>query len=281
MTDARSGEAGSASASADVEEGFLNVGPGPLHYVFSRASPGSVGAAHPPLVFLHEGLGSVGLWRTFPNDLRELTGAPTTLVYSRHGYGRSMPVKDARTPDYMHREARETLPAVIEAFGLSEPVLVGHSDGASIAIIHAGGGFAVHSLVLIAPHAFVEACTIQAIAEARRSYETTDLAARLARHHDDAESTFRGWNDVWLSDAFRAWNITDCLPAITAPTLLVQGSADAYGTLRQLDAIEAGVSGHCERVVLPDVGHAPHLEAPESCRTVVARFLEEGCASAE
>ena len=237
--------------------------------------PDGSGDGRPPLVFLHEGLGSVELWRSFPADLRDVVGRPATLVYSRSGYGRSSPIDRPWPVTYMHREALEALPPLLAAHGLVRPVLVGHSDGASIALIHAGHGHPVAGLVLLAPHVFVEDRSIEGIEAARRAYRDGDLAARLARHHDDPDATFRGWNDVWLSPEFRSWNIEGRLPAVTCPVLLVQGAADPYGTVAQLDAIERGVAGPCRRVVLPGVGHAPHAEAPAQTLAVVGAFVGE------
>jgi pimeloyl-ACP methyl ester carboxylesterase len=239
-----------------------------------RADDAAKNAVHlPPLVFLHEGLGSIAQWRSFPDDVRRGSGGPATVVYSRHGYGSSVVVEQPRMPDYMHREADVVLPALLSKLGIERPVLVGHSDGASIALLYAGAGRPLAGLVLLAPHVFVEDRSIAGIEAARVAFAETDLAERLARYHDDAESTFRGWNDVWLSPAFRSWNIEDRLPAIECPVLLVQGADDQYGSLAQLDAIERGVVGHCQRVVLPAVGHSPHLEAPELTTDAVIDFI--------
>ncbi len=165
-----------------------------------------------PLVFLHEGLGSIGLWRDFPQSVADATGRAAT-VYSRFGYGRSDPFPWPRGPDYMHREALEALPELLDALAIEEPVLVGHSDGASIALIYAGqSGRRVAALVLLAPHVFVEEESIAAIEAAHETFSTTDLPDRMAKHHDDAEATFRHWNDTWRSPEFRDWNIEDVLP---------------------------------------------------------------------
>lgn len=213
-----------------------------------------------PLVFLHEGLGSIGLWRQFPADVAAATGRGA-IVYSRLGYGRSDPSPGPRRPDYMHREALESLPALLDALDVMNPVLIGHSDGASIALIYAGkSGRPVTGLVLLAPHVFTEPESIVGIADARDAYLTTDLSERMARHHDDADATFWQWNDVWLSPEFRAWNIEDVLPTIEAPVLVVQGTNDQYGTVAQVEAIERGLSGRVETLVLEGCGHAPHLE---------------------
>jgi pimeloyl-ACP methyl ester carboxylesterase len=228
----------------------------------------------PALVFLHEGLGSVGLWRDFPGRVAAATGR-RALVYSRFGHGDSDPLDRPRTPRFMHEEALETLPALLDRLELGDPVLIGHSDGASIALIHAGtSGRPVSGLALLAPHVFVEDVSIAGIEAARRAFAETDLRARMARHHRDAEATFRAWNDAWLAPEFRAWNIEDVLPGISCPVLVVQGTQDRYGTLAQVDAIERGVRGPFRRLVL-EVGHAPHLEAPEETLAAIVRLIQD------
>ncbi|HTN81357.1 MAG TPA: alpha/beta hydrolase [Acidimicrobiales bacterium] len=231
------------------------------------------GRTLPPLVFLHEGLGSIGLWRDFPEAVAHATGR-AAIVSSRFGYGWSEPFPWSRGPDYMHREALEALPALLDALEIDQPVLVGHSDGASIALIYAGlSGRSVSALVLLAPHVFVEDESIEGIEAARETFRTTDLRARMARHHADPEATFELWNEIWLSPAFRAWSIEDLLPSITAPVLVVQGTEDQYGTVRQVDAIERGVSGPVERLLLEGCGHAPHLERGPDTLRAVTHFL--------
>jgi pimeloyl-ACP methyl ester carboxylesterase len=224
-----------------------------------------------PLVFLHEGLGSIRLWRRFPDRVCQRTGR-AGIVYARYGYGGSDVGTDPRRPDYMHHEAVVVLPALLAALQVERPVLIGHSDGASIALLAAGSGAVdAERLVLLAPHVFVEDVTIASIEAARVAYETTDLPDRLARHHRDGDATFRGWNDVWLSPEFRSWNIERTLPGVTCPVLCVQGLDDQYGTLAQLDAIEAGVTGPCERVVLAACGHSPHVDRAEATLAAVSR----------
>ena len=186
-------------------------------------------SAPEPLVFLHEGLGSVELWRGFPAAVAAATGR-WALVYSRHGYGRSSVVTTARRPDYMHREADVVLPALLALLDIERPVLVGHSDGASIALLHAGAGHPVAGLVLLAPHVFVEDRSVAGIAAARDAYRTTGLAEAMRKYHTDGDATFRGWNDIWLSPEFRDWNIEDRLPGIDCPVLVVAGEDDEYGT---------------------------------------------------
>jgi pimeloyl-ACP methyl ester carboxylesterase len=229
-----------------------------------------ISGAEPALVFLHEGLGSVGLWRDFPDRLAAETGR-RALVYSRAGHGFSDVPEAPRTPRFMHDEALDVLPEVLRVAGVADPVLVGHSDGASIALIHAAA-HPVRALVLLAPHVFVEDLSVTSIAEARDAFATTDLRERMGRHHRDAEATFRLWNDIWLAPEFRDWDITDVLPRITAPVLLVQGEHDQYGTLAQVEAVRDGVAGPAELVVL-DARHAPHLEAPEATLRAAAQFI--------
>jgi pimeloyl-ACP methyl ester carboxylesterase len=229
-----------------------------------------IAGAEPALVFLHEGLGSVALWRDFPARLAEATGR-RALIYSRAGHGFS-DVPDAdRTPAFMHEEALQVLPELLRVAGIETPVLVGHSDGGSIALIHAAA-HPVSRLVLLAPHVFVEDVTVASIQEARETFETTNLGERMARYHHDPERAFRLWNDIWLAPEFRAWNIEDVLADVTAPALLIQGEHDQYGTLAQVDAIERGVRGPVRRVVL-DCRHAPHLEAPEETLAAAVEFL--------
>ncbi|HEX6024710.1 MAG TPA: alpha/beta hydrolase [Solirubrobacter sp.] len=226
--------------------------------------------AEPALVFLHEGLGSVALWRDFPARVAEAT-ARRALIYSRAGHGNSDVPTEPRRPDFMHDEALKVLPPLLAEHGIEAPILVGHSDGGSIALIHASR-HPVTGLVLLAPHVFVEDLSVASIAEARETFETTDLRERMARYHRDPEATFRLWNDIWLAPEFRDWNIEDVLGGITAPTLLIQGEHDQYGTLAQIDAIERGVRGPVTRAVL-DCRHAPHLEAPEDTLNAAVTFV--------
>jgi pimeloyl-ACP methyl ester carboxylesterase len=224
----------------------------------------------PPLVLLHEGLGSVGLWRGLPEALHAAT-ARRTIAFSRFGHGRSAPPPKPRTPAFFHEDALEVLPALLAGLEAKRPVLVGHSDGASIALIHAAH-HPVHGLVLLAPHVFVEQVTIDSIRATREEYLGGRLRERMARHHDDPDAAFWGWCGVWLDPAFRAWNLDREASRLTAPTLLIQGADDPYGSLEQLDRIEAAARGPVRRLVLPG-GHSPHLEHPEVVVRAIAEFL--------
>ena len=225
------------------------------------------------LVFLHEGLGSATAWRDFPRRLAEKTGCGA-LVYSRIGYGSSPPAKLPRPISYMHDEAA-ILDEVMRDHGVREAILVGHSDGASIALIYAGRTQPgrLRGLILEAPHVFAEPIGIDSIAAMKVEYETTDLRRRLARYHTNVDNAFRGWNDVWLDPGFREWTIEEFLPAITVPVLLIQGTDDEYGTWEQIDAIEQEVRGTVETLRVPDAGHAPHRDQLEMVLEKMAGFV--------
>jgi pimeloyl-ACP methyl ester carboxylesterase len=223
-------------------------------------------------VLLHEGLGSVGLWRGFPNQLSAVTGR-RTVAFSRYGHGQSDPPPKRRTPAFMHEEALEVLPELLAQLGLENPILIGHSDGASIALIYAAH-HPVEAVVAIAPHVFVEDVCIKEIERAKTAYETTDLRNRLARHHKDPDAAFYGWNDVWLDPAFPDWDIKDDLNSVACPLLLIQGERDQYGTLAQLDAIEQKAKGPVHRVHL-DCQHSPPTEMPNETVAAIAAFLAD------
>lgn len=226
----------------------------------------------PPLVFLHEGLGSVAMWRDFPQQVADATGCEA-IVYSRFGYGRSEPLPGRRPVSYMHEEALVVLGAFCDALGLREPILVGHSDGASIALIHAGvAGRRLGGVVVMAPHIFVEAISISSIEAAGRAWQTTDLRDRLARYHADVDGAFRGWNEVWLDPAFRAWNIEEFLPRIACPILAIQGEDDEYGTMAQIDGI-AAQAADVDLVRLADCRHSPHKDQPAAVIEAIAAFV--------
>jgi benzoate-CoA ligase len=222
------------------------------------------------LVFLHEGLGSISLWKDFPQRLARASGC-NALVYSRHGNGFSDPLAGPRLPDYMHREALDVLPELLDRLAIRKPILFGHSDGASIAVIHAAA-HPVTGVILLAPHVFVEDLAVKSIRAAKIAYETADLRPRLARHHGDVERTFRGWNDIWLHDDFRAWNIEECLPALRCPVLAIQGADDEYGTFEQIDRIAAKADG-VEVCKLPDCRHSPHRDQPDAVIGAAVRFI--------
>jgi pimeloyl-ACP methyl ester carboxylesterase len=226
--------------------------------------------AAPALVLLHEGLGSVGLWRGFPSRLHELTGR-RVIAFSRFGHGRSAAPPEPRTPAFFHYEALEVLPEVLEQLDAPAPVLVGHSDGGSIALIHAAH-HPVSALVLIAPHVFVEEVTVREIARTREQYLDGGLRARMARHHDDPDAAFWGWCDVWLDPAFKTWNLEAEAARVSVRTLLIQGADDPYGSLEQIERIQARVQGPVERLVLSG-GHSPQLEHEAEVVRAIARFL--------
>jgi pimeloyl-ACP methyl ester carboxylesterase len=240
-----------------------------LEYRWIGPRPGEA----PTIVFLHEGLGCLTMWRDFPDRLASAAGCGA-LVYSRPGYGASDPVRGPRAVAFMHEEALAVLPAVVRLFKLGEVVLFGHSDGASIAIIYAGSLSPVRALVLEAPHVFVETVCTEKIARIAREYEATRLRERLARHHGaNTDSMFRSWTDVWLRPEFRQWNIEEYLPAIESPMLVFQGKDDEYGTLRQVDTVVRQVNGPAQSLVLPHCGHTPHSEKPAEVLEAASRFI--------
>lgn len=233
------------------------------------------GGLRSPIVFLHEGLGSVAMWRDWPTRMCEVTGR-AGIAYSRRGYGRSDPVPDVRgsgrlAPDYMHREAHEVLPALLRTLDVDRPVLLGHSDGGSIALLHASR-HPVSACVVIAPHVIVEDVSVRSIAQAREAFESGALRERLARYHADVDVAFWQWNDVWLSDGFRSFDIREACRAIRAPVLAVQGVDDPYGTLRQVHEI-APTAGRFELETFPACGHSPHRDRPDAVTARVAAFL--------
>jgi pimeloyl-ACP methyl ester carboxylesterase len=230
----------------------------------------------PTLLFLHEGLGSVSMWRDFPARLAAHTGC-RTVVYSRYGHGRSSARRAPYAVDFMHVEALEVLPALRAALAIDRPVLVGHSTGASMALIHAGAGrFGVEGVVAMAPLCFVEEFNLASIRGMRDVYATTDLRERLARHHDDADAVFRGWNDIWLNPDFKAWSIEDCLPGIRCPVLAILGEDDEYSTPAQIELIARRAVGapDVELLRLADCRHSPHKDQPAAVIDAVSAFIE-------
>jgi len=248
-----------------------------------RISPSAPRDGAPTLVFLHEGLGSVAMWRNFPRRLCDAAGA-NGIVYSRPGYGRSTP-RDSHERwglDFMHRQAHELLPTLLDALHVDRdaqpPWLIGHSDGASIALLHAARfPQQVGGLVVMAPHLFVEDLSIASIQQARHRYEQTDLRQKLARYHDDPDSAFWGWNDIWLHPPFAHWNIEGEIAPITCPLLAMQGVDDEYGTLEQIRAIARRLP-HAVLVELPQCGHSPHRDQTLLVIDQVTRFIDAALA---
>jgi pimeloyl-ACP methyl ester carboxylesterase len=230
--------------------------------------------AAPTIVMLHEGLGCVALWRDVPAKLAEMTGCGV-LAYSRFGYGASAPVSLPRPLTYMHDEALTVLGQVLDQAGVRKAILLGHSDGGSIAAIYAGGvqDFRLRGAVLIAAHFFTEDMGIASIEAAKAAYETTNLRERLGRYHADVDNAFRGWNGAWLHPEFRAWRIDDYVPTIRVPVLLVQGSADEYGTLKQFEVFESEAYCPVETLVVEGAGHSPHLTHGDVVLPEIGRFV--------
>lgn len=228
----------------------------------------------PTIVMLHEGLGSVSLWRDFPAALAEATGCPV-LAYDRLGYGQSDNAPLPWSARYMHDEALDVLPRVLDAAGIGTAITLGHSDGASIALIHAGGmqDFRLRGCIVIAPHLFVEDVSIASIEAARTAFETTDLKARMARHHRDPEGAFRGWNGAWLDPAFRDWRIDEYVPTIRVPVLALQGSDDEYGTPAQLEPLATEAYCPVEIHLIARSRHAPHLTHRSEIMARLAPFV--------
>jgi len=258
------------------DSGFLTFGSQRLEYRMIGPRPD----AAPTLVMLHEGLGCVGLWGDFPDKLQAATGAGV-FVYSRAGYGKSGPVKLPRPLSYMHDEARDVLPRLLDAIGFQRGLLLGHSDGASIATIYAGThqDHRVGGLVLIAPHFFTEDPGIASIEEARKAYATTDLRAKLARWHADVDNAFKGWNGAWLDPEFRKWDITEQLAYVRVPVLIVQGEDDQYGTVKQIEIAQEECYCPVEVALLPGVKHSPQRDAPEATLKTIADFTARILAS--
>lgn len=226
----------------------------------------------PALVLLHEGLGSVAHWKDFPCLLAEATGAEV-FVFSRYGHGGSDELTEPRPVSYMHREAQIVLPEILRQANINRPVLLGQSDGASIAIIYSGTfPDSPAGIILEAPHVFVEDMTIASIAQAREAYNQTDLPQRLARYHAKVHSLFWGWNDVWLDPAFRNWNIESSLDHIRCPVLVLQGVRDEYGSAEQVAAIQRKIPA-AEAMILDNCGHAPHRDQCAATLSAICRFM--------
>ena len=254
-----------------ADQGHVAAGDARIEYRMIGPRPD----AAPTIVMLHEGLGSVTTWGDFPARVAEQTGAGV-FVYSRAGYGKSSTVALPRPLDYMQREATQVLPQLLDAIGFRRGILLGHSDGATIAAWYAGSvqDHRVRGLILIAPHFFMEASNIAAIRSIVASYETTGLRAKLARHHADVDAAFRGWSGAWLDPGFETFDTTEALAYIRVPVLVMQGAADPYGTLAQVRVVEEECYCPVEAVVLDNVGHAPHREQPAIALRNVADFAD-------
>ena len=231
-------------------------------------------AASTCLVFLHEGLGCVEMWKTFPERLCEATGLPG-LIYDRQGHGRSSPLTETRTPEYQHEEALDFLPQVLRRLNIQRPVLIGHSDGGTIALIFAAR-FPDWPVCVVteAAHVFVEEVTVQGIRQAKQAFETTNLPDKLAKYHGDkTRDIFSAWADTWLDPKYHSWNIESELPSIRCPLLVIQGEKDEYGSLEQVESIVDNSSGPAEPLIIPGRGHIPHLEAEDEVIEGVVGFL--------
>lgn len=251
---------------------YLAVAGHHLEYKWIGSGPDKT----PTLVFLHEGLGCLAMWKDFPAQVVASTGCGAFL-YSRHGYGTSDPMEGPRTLRYLHDEALLVLPEVLRKTEIRHPILIGHSDGASIALIYAGHSASDRlGLVLEAPHVFVEDVTVEGMAQAGEIYHSSDLPQKLARYHgEQADAVFQSWYDTWLNPDFRAWNIEEYLPRITCPVMIIQGEDDEYGTGRQVDAVRSQVSGPAEVLMLPNCGHAPHRDQAEATLTAMVRYIRQ------
>ena len=248
---------------------FIRVQEHQIEYDFVHASS----ADAPVMIFLHEGLGSLSMWKDFPSRVAHATGC-NALVYSRHGYGQSDALAAPRAVDFMHDEAIRALPELLDKLDVQRPILFGHSDGGSIALIHAGGsGRPVAGVIAMAPHVAVEDISIKSIIAAKQTYESSDLKIRLGRYHAHPDSAFWGWNDIWLLPEFRNWNIEEFLPRITCPILAIQGEDDEYGTMQQIDLI-ARFATDVDLLKLTDCRHSPHLDQPEAVIEATIRFVD-------
>jgi pimeloyl-ACP methyl ester carboxylesterase len=226
----------------------------------------------PAMIFLHEGLGSLSMWRDFPQQVADACGCEA-VVYSRYGYGRSAPLTEKRQADFMHHEALVNLPEFLDQLHVERPILFGHSDGGSIALIHAGANRRpVTAAIVMAPHVLVEDIAIASIEKARQIYLDTDFRQRLGKYHQDPDSAFWGWNDIWLDRAFRTWNIEAFLPPIACPVLAIQGEDDEYGTMEQIERIGRQCSD-VELLTLADCRHSPHKDQPQPVIAAVAEFV--------
>jgi pimeloyl-ACP methyl ester carboxylesterase len=226
----------------------------------------------PTIVMLHEGLGSIELWKDFPQRLASRTGMGV-LAYSRYGHGNSDRLLEKRPVEFMHHEGEVVLPELLDKMKIARPILLGHSDGGSISLIFAGRyPDRPRALVLEAPHVFVEDLSVASITQAKVAYLRTDMPQKLGRYHQHVDATFWGWNNIWLDPRFRAWNIEEYLPAIACPVLCIQGEDDEYGTIAQVKTIQAVAPG-TEVLMLPNCKHSPHRDQPEATLEKMAEFV--------
>jgi pimeloyl-ACP methyl ester carboxylesterase len=228
-----------------------------------------INSSAPFLVFLHEGLGSIAMWRDFPERLARAAGL-NALLYSRYGYGQSDPLTGPRRPDYLHEEAFQALPELLEKLAIEQPFLFGHSDGASIALLHASR-FPARGVIALAPHVFVETMAVDGVGVIRRDYETGGLREKLARYHEHPDSAFYGWNDIWRSPEFRGWNIEAEIEQISCPVLAVQGFEDEYGSMEQLDRMAARIR-NMDAAKLENCRHSPHRDQPQAVIQATCAF---------
>ncbi|MCP3910627.1 MAG: alpha/beta hydrolase [Actinomycetia bacterium] len=257
-----------------TEPPFFTIGDHQIEYQWWNEPTGAgYSVVGPVAVFLHEGLGSIDLWREIPGRVADATGLPV-LAYNRHGYGQSTPSTEPRTPRYMHDEALDVLPRVLQASGITDPILVGHSDGGSISLIYTGAGAGpVRAVALLAPHVYVEDVCFSGIANIAAAAENNAMIEKLGRYHRDPASTFAGWRDIWLHPEFRSWDIREYLPGVEVPVLAMQGTADEYATTNMLDEIDRLVAGPVETLWLEGARHMAHRDAPDELVAALTTFL--------
>jgi pimeloyl-ACP methyl ester carboxylesterase len=254
-----------------MPDNFMTIGETQLEYCWVGVEESN----QPVIVFLHEGLGCLALWRNFPHLLCQKLGM-RGFIYSRAGYGNSDPCILPRPLTYMHDEGKDILPLILEKAGIRETILVGHSDGGSIALIHAGSTSAspITAIITLAAHVFSESRCMGSFLAAKNNYESGDLRGKLKKYHgNNVDVAFYGWHDSWVHPDFESWNIEEFLPPIDVPALVIQGADDAYGTKLQVDAIVAGIGSSVESHIIPDCGHAPHLEKPEATMSLICDFI--------
>ena len=250
---------------------YLNVKSRRIEYV--RLQSKKPIAQTPTIVMLHDGLGSIALWLDFPQQVSDVTGCEV-LLYSRYGYGNSDPLDVDRDIDFLHKEALEALPDILDQLNIKKPILFGHSDGGSIALIHAGGAQRdLAGVIVMAPHVMVENITITGVQEAREAYLSTTLREKLSKYHSNVDLTFYGWNSFWLNSEFLHWNIEHFLESITCPVLAIQGVEDGYGTLEQIEIINRKVR-RAELLILQQCGHSPHKDQPQAVLNALIGFVK-------